>query len=292
MNMQLINVPKQTTNPVVNILMIGDSIGNRQGGTFIRKYLSQMGAGVNFIGTIKGTATGTTGGLDNGELGECREGWETGDFTMQVNNRVIVIPVGQEAAYMAMIKKDQWPRNPFLRVATGTDPVEYVRNGHIFDPGFYQSRFGLATPDVVYVGLGTNDVRDLVEGVVGTEYYTNMTIMLKQMRAVWPSAKFILSIPGTSNCSERNELWTKEYSQILRKMRDLPKDLADTDIIIAPAWAMVDHNTGYTFPTTALGEDGFYRGTFTDMVHPRGSTREGFYKALAPFVLAAKLNLI
>lgn len=284
-------VPTQSALPL-KVLLIGDSIANRQGGTLLKKYLEMLGAVPFFIGTMKGSDSPTPAGNALGELGEAREGWETGDYTNAITDRAIIIPPGGEAEYLALSKINQRDRNPFARAATGSDSPSIVRNGYVADFAFYQSRFGLETPDVVLYMMGTNDVRDRAPSVMFDTILSNDTIILSQMRAAWPDAKIIRSIPGTAYEAERNELWEVSYAPAIRAMRQAISDLGDPDITLAPLWAMMNPEGGYAEPEGSPDSDGFLTGVFSDTIHPIGSTRDELYKAMAPFVLAAKLDLI
>ncbi|MHC6223471.1 SGNH/GDSL hydrolase family protein [Pseudomonas sp. X10] len=291
MPLQLLNVPVQSPPVECTILFIGDSIGNRQGGYLLKQYLADVGINATFIGTLRGSADPASAGATTGELGECREGWETGDFTNAITDRVSIIAPGNEAAYLAMTKSQQAPINPFLRAATAEDPADLVRNGRIFDPAFYQSRFGLATPDVVICALGTNDVRDRSEATIFDHVYNNDLIMTNQIRKAWPTARIVRTIPGTALNTKRNDLWGTRYAKAIRAMRKAAADRADSKTIVAPLWAMTNPEAGYSLPSGSAAEDGFLAGDWADPVHPIGASRVALYQAMAPFIAAAALNL-
>jgi lysophospholipase L1-like esterase len=292
MNLSLKSVPVQVTPVSPKILFIGDSIGNRQGGYLLKQILQSLGFTPVFIGTIKGTSSASSTTDTGGELGECREGWETGDFTMAVNDRAIVVPPGDEAAYLAMSKDLQRERNVFVRAATGSDPESIVRNGYVFDPAFYQSRFGLATPDIVINMLGTNDARSLPFDSLYDAVLSNDTIMHSQIRAAWPNAKIIRSVPGTAFNLDRNANWRDGYTPVLRGMQKSAANRLDSKLTIAPLWAMTNPESGYSFTLGTPGVDGFSTSDWADPVHPTGASRLELYRALAPYVAAAALDLI
>jgi hypothetical protein len=292
MKLTLKAVPVQNPVKPVNILFIGDSIGNRQGGVLLRQYLAELGIAPTFLGTLPGSASATDANDATGELGECREGWETGDFTYAITDRVGKVLPGEEAAYMDLSKTERWPINPFLRVATEADSVDIVRNGYVFDPAFYQQRFGLATPDVVIINLGTNDVRDRTAATIYDHVLANDTLMIQQIKAAWPNAKIIRSVPNTALNVTRGGLWLTHYTPLIRAMRQAASNLAYSKLTIAPLWAMTDPESGYAVPSTAVDGDGFIRGDWADANHPVGASRHGLYAALAPFVAAAAINLI
>lgn len=289
--LNLITAPTQTALPI-KVLMIGDSITNRQGPFLLDKYLRQMGCIPQFIGTMHSSASNTSSSSNTGALAEPREGWETGDYTNAITDRSIIIPPGGEAAYLSMSKADQRDRNPFARAAVSGDSPSIVRNGYVVDFAFYQSRFGLDTPDVVVYTMGTNDFRDRQPSAVYDTLLSNDTIMLGQMKAAWPNVKIIRSVPGTSYDAARNDLWEASYAPGIRGMRQAIANVGGTGITLAPLWAMANPEGGYAIPEASADSDGFVSGAFSDTIHPIGSTREQLYKAMAPFVLAAKLDLI
>ncbi|MFO3722838.1 hypothetical protein [Pseudomonas sp. HLMP] len=292
MKLSLKHVPVQVPPKPVKILFIGDSIGNRQGGLFLRQYLVELGIVPTFIGTLPGSADAGNANDTNGELGECREGWETGDFTYAITDRVGKVTPGEESAYMELSKPLRWPINPFLRAATESDPVAIVRNGYVFDPAFYQARFDLDTPDIVINMLGTNNVRDRSAGTIYDHVLADDTLMHSQIKAAWPNAKIIRSIPGTAIDATRNSLWLSHYTPVIRAMQQAVENLNYSNLILAPLWAMTDPESGYAMSKSAPGADGFVKGNWADSTHPTGSSRLGLYAALAPFVAAAAINLI
>lgn len=292
MNLSLKSVPVQTAPVSPKILLIGDSIGNRQGGYLLKQILQGLGVTPVFIGTIKGTSSASSTTDTGGELGECREGWETGDYTMAVNDRAIVVPPGDEASYLAMSKDLQRERNVFARASTGSDPESIVRNGYVFDPAFYQSRFGLDTPDIVINMLGTNDARSLPFDSLYDAVLSNDTIMHSQIRAAWPNAKIIRFVPGTAFNLDRNANWRDGYTPVLRGMQKSAANRLDSKLTIAPLWAMTNTESGYSFSLGTPGVDGFSTSDWADPVHPIGASRLELYRALAPYVAAAALNII
>lgn len=288
MTLTLKNVPVQSPAVPVSVLILSDSIGQNEGAVLLDLYLRALGFTPTFIGTMPSNGTTAAQGL----VGETRSGWETGDYTNAITDRAIILPPGQESAYMAMNIFDKRDRNVFARAATGSDPTEIVRNGYVFDPAFYQSRFNLGTPQIVFNGLGTNNARDRGVNEVYAQTYADDLLMHRQIKAAWPDAKIIRSIPGTSSNSERNALWTSHYVKIIRAMQAAARDSANSNITIAPLWAMTDPEAGYLLPTAAPGTDGFIEGNWSDPIHPYGAPRHNLYKALAPFVAAARLGLI
>lgn len=291
MNLSLKNVPVQSPTKALNILFIGDSIGNRFGGRLLRQFLEPMGFVPSFIGTLQGSGNPTNSNDDTGEMGECREGWETGDFTYAVTDRVSIVPPGGEAAYLALPKLSRWPSNPFLRASISSDPAAIIRNGYVFDPAFYQTRFSLPTPDVVINMVGTNDARDRLASAIYGQVLSNDTLMHNQIKAAWPNAKIIRGVPGTAIDTDRNLVWTSHYVPMIRAIQDAAAAVASSNLTVAPVWAMADPETGY-FVSGTPDATGFISGNWQDPIHPINASRAALYQALAGYVGAAAINLI
>lgn len=291
MALKIVKVPVQSPLVPVKVLLIGDSIANRQGAQLLKYYLQALGFTPTMIGTVIGSGSPTNNDDVTGERGEAREGWETGDYTFAINDRSYPVAVGGEAAYLAMPKVDQRARNPFLRAATGGDSGDIVRNGYVFDPAFYQSRFGLETPDIVINALGTNDVLDRTDETIADGVYANDVLMYNQIRAAWPNARIVRALPGTAFTSARNALWATRYTPMIRAMKSAIATVNSDKISLAPTWALVSSEAGYPLPTGSPDVDGFIPGNFLNTIHPEGSGRHGLYEVLATYVAAAALSL-
>ncbi|WP_049696601.1 SGNH/GDSL hydrolase family protein [Pseudomonas fulva] len=285
----VVKITKGTSARPLNILFIGDSIGNREGVKLLGEYLAELNLTANFIGTINSSSLPGAGNDDKGPLCEAREGWESGDFTYAVTDRVQIVAPGDEAAYLALGKSARWPKNPFLRAATGSDSPSVVRNGYVFDPAFYQSRFGFPTPDIVINALGTNDVRDRSVSTIYADVLDGENVIHSQILAAWPSAKVLRTFPGTGSNIVRDAAWLASYSKVFAAIRDAAA--SKPQVKIAPLWAVSDTESGYALPT-ATNSDGDPAGDWFDAVHPIGSTRRAYYQQMAPFVVAAFDSLI
>lgn len=286
------HVPVQTVPSSPKILFIGDSIGARQGAFLLKQFLEELGFTPEFIGTIQGSASPSDIWNDQGPLGECRSGWRSGDFTYSYADRAIVVPPGGEGAYLALGVEPRRERNPFLRLATSADPASVIRNGYVFDPAFYQERFGLQTPDIVINMLGTNDAHLVPVANVYGEVLSNDKLIHGQLRSAWPMAKIVRGLPTCALSAERNPIWETRFSQVIVAMIEASISLADERLTIAPLWAMTNSDCGYEFSRSVKDADGFYSGTWTDRTHPIGAARSELYRTMAPYVAAAALNLI
>jgi hypothetical protein len=141
-----------------NVLLIGDSISNRQGAQYLNAALTSAGYSANFMGTFQGSQYPDNPNNMEGLFGECREGFSTGNYTYaDMAEFTNPLPPGQEAAYLAMSKVQRRNSNPFIRQAVESDDPAIVRNGYVLDFAFYQQRFSLPTPDVIVYALGMNE---------------------------------------------------------------------------------------------------------------------------------------
>ena len=288
MVLNVISVPLQSGTPV-KVLMIGDSIVNRDGASLLDRYLRELGFNPQMVGLLQGMSSP---GLSDGLLSEGRSGWESGDFTFAIDDRAIPIVDGEEELYLGLAKGARVTYNPFIRLARHDDPQDLIRNGYVFDCKFYQERFNLDTPDVVINALGTNDARDRPVSKIYDSIYDNDRIIHSQIRAAWPDAKIIRTLPSTAIASARNKMWTSKYAKIIRAMRASASDLRDPLLVVAPLWAMTNPECGYYAPDGIAKSDGFIMGNWIDPIHPCGASQHGFYKSMAPFVGAATLGLI
>lgn len=290
-NITVAEVPATQSVPVpVKVLVIGDSIINRQGAQLLGSHLTAIGFTPTFVGTLPGSASANDPNNAAGPLGEGREGWETGDFTYAQTDVCTPVALGEEAEYLASSKPARAVKNPFLRPAAEGDPAAVVRNGYVFDVAAYLSRFGLDAPDVVIYAAGTNDVRDRSDLTVYQQVAENDRIVLDQVRAALPAAKIIRTLPGTSMVPSRELVWPR-YVSVMRALMDASSGMPG--VSICPAWALVDHNLGYQFAAGVVDTTtGFTDGIYSDAVHPMQSARQSLFQSIAAYVAAAKLNLI
>lgn len=249
-----------------SVLMIGDSITNRSMAAWMAAFGTAHGYALNFIGTMNGAGINQNASGTGGPLGEAREGWEFGDFTYAVNDRVSIIQPGNEASYLAADKNTRWPQNPFLRVATGSDSASIVRNGYVFDYGYYLTRFGLAAPKVVFIGLGTNDIRDLDKLNLGPAITDGLSIICGQILAAQPDTKIMIWLPPAARSNDRDLLW-HEYVEVISRLVTFVRDKAQANIRIIPTWAMASQEIGFRLNVGTVSELGIQSTTVMDPVH-------------------------
>jgi len=289
--------PPAGAAPAPRILLIADSIGNHQGPMLLSQFLTGWGYAPTFVGTYPSSIAESDGWNRLGANAEARQSWSGNQFTYEDMTR-LPLPVGSEAAYTSGTKAYKWDYNPFLRVATESDPVPFVKNGYIFDPAFYQQRFGLDTPTIVINALNTNDIRDQSAAEIYSTVYENDILIHSQIRAAWPSAKIIRCMPGTARNSgagarNRDALWTSHYIPAIRAMLDARAALADSNISVASSWAFYSPEAGYVMDAGVVDSStGAVTATLSDWLHPQGSARRQYYQYLAGHVACAAAGLI
>lgn len=275
------------------ILMIGDSITNRQGAWLLDQYLTAWGYLPDWVGTLHGSTSPTNSMSNTGPMGEGREGWETGDFTYAITNRALIVAPGGEATYLALTKAGQMDYNPFLRAATGGDDADDIRNGYVVDVADYLSRFDLDDPDIVVIGLGTNDVRDQEASAIRETVEANIALLIRRIRADLPDATIIVWCPGTARDVTRDALWRDEYIPMLGGLMDAVAGAEDAAVVLAPIWAMAPPDGGYSLTTSATdATTGTITATPDDAIHPVGGARAATFRALAGYIAAAMADTL
>ncbi len=282
--------PPTGNNDQINILLIGDSITNRGGGNAIKNYLESKGYTPNFIGTMPSSAD-TVSTNSDGVLGEAREGWETGDFTNAINDRSS--PVDDPVHYLASSKYDKWSKNPFIRPSTEEDNILHVRNSHIMDFNYYQSRFNLATPDIVMIALGTNDIRDRSAEELKHIIYDNYQLLFQRLKSAWPNVKIVCAMYAGLVDEQRDILWQEKYSIVINELIKAVNDANSKDIFLCPAWALHNIESGsslkYGFTTSENKVD---VGVFNDAIHFINAAKLEAFSAISATLVAAYKKLI
>jgi hypothetical protein len=63
--------------------------------------------------------------------------------------------------------------------------------------------------------------------------------------------------------------------------------------ILVPSWAFANPETGYATGTPVVDPiTGVGKVEITDMTHPVGANRRSLFQGMAPYIVAATLNLI
>ncbi len=288
-----LKVASAGASAALRVMMIGDSMTNRQLAAWMRAFLIARGYAPAFFGTLNGQGINdaTTGGTAGPE-GEGREGWEFGDFTNQVTDRAMPVRPGGEASYLALSKTDKLNFNPFLRAATGGDSAGIVRNGYVFDPAFYLARFSYAAPDVIFLGLGTNDIRDrngqeLVYGILD-----GLTIMVGQLRTAAPSADIVLWFPPAPISSDRNGLWESEYVPVLKTIIKFANADTSGHVHLAPTWALANTEECAAWISVDDPDTGTSSLIVSDPIHLGPSQKQQVAKNLAAWAACSIKDLL
>ncbi|MFD1330714.1 DUF6441 family protein [Methylopila musalis] len=278
-----------TGSPALPIHMIGDSITNRQQPSLVRDLLTALGYAPSFIGTVPSSGSATSSTDASGPLGECRESRAFSDYTYEdLDGEVVALPAGQEAAYMAMSKADKLTINPYVRPSTGSDPVENVFNGHIFDFAFYLARFGLPTPAVVWINHGTNDRSEESNLTTLMRQVDNgVRILAASIRAAAPNAVILFGMPAMPMGVNADLNFTAENRFILAKIIERTRAFGDARIRAVGAWAHMSAD-GYPFDVSAVNAaTGVATTTISDGLHPAAPTGRAQLAAVTAAAIAA-----
>lgn len=283
-------VGNQASPTAANVLVIGDSISNRQMLDFVNTRLGARNFSITWVGTINSSNLANNANNASGPLGETREGWEGGDFTGAITDRISIVEPGSEAGYLALTKTDKAIFNPFLRDADIYDDPADVRNGWILDFDFYQTRFSLAVPDVVVIATGTNDVRDRSAATVAATVLDNDQLMYRRLLEAWPTVKLIRLIPGTAADPAREVEWTTKYAPVIRSMMQAATEASAT---LASTWVMGNPEADYAMDTgTTDPVTGFRTTSWLDPIHPVLCGRSRLADSVAAYLGAKIINVI
>lgn len=226
---------------------LGDSLTNRGVANYTSRKLSEYGVTTTCIGTMN----------NSGYKGEGREGWTYSNYVGRnnkfLNDGLAITPLTSKA-------DGSLKTNPFIRLATDTDKANHpdwcFRNTgakwelsysedtdktgdfYIFDYANYLSVQGLDTPDIITIGLSTNDIsthgssKDIVSCTEG------LNIMIQQIKSALPNVKIgIIPTPvcrvhpDNVNRRKRDILWA---NSCMTQVSDL-KSTYD-NLYIVPVW--------------------------------------------------------
>ncbi|QHD68230.1 hypothetical protein GS397_15050 [Sphingobium yanoikuyae] len=287
-------------SPVINLHSPGDSITARQLAFYLKLLLESWGFVVNFIGTMNGD--GATSGT--GPLGEGREGWAFQDWLgiEQDSDWTNVVPVGGEAAYLALPNADKlrWhpALNPDLNAGSQCPIVTVGGVQYRFDFAFYLSRFGYALPtddmatgpklNCIVVNLGMNDLLEKDPATSLAQVIAGYGYLLDEYRRVAPTAKIVVWASNLSNSVGMDAIWS-EWAAILAAVGKIVRDrqaAGDPNIRLCSAWLHQSPEPGgWNFTASAVDAvTGFSTATWNNDVHPVGIGRDNQFEAVAAAV--------
>ncbi|MGW8204412.1 SGNH/GDSL hydrolase family protein [Sphingomonas bisphenolicum] len=280
----------------VILMLWGDSITNRQMAQFIKAYLESWGFTVIFVGTINGSASSTDAQNVAGPLGEAHEGWAFSDVLgYDMTDGDIPygpLPVGQEAAYMALSKAEKNKWNPYLcPVGSSSASTPIVTVGgqqYRADLSFFEQRFapfGFVRPDIIPLNFGMNDRNE--QGAVKALEQVNQGYgyVLDEIERAWPATKVIVWASAMPVDLTGDATWQGSWAAIINAVTAIVKarrDAGKTNVHLCSAWA---HQTAEAGWATATGVTdpvtGVRTTTISDIIHPFGIAREQQALALA-----------
>lgn len=273
----------------VRVMLIGDSITNRSLGAAVRDKLVASAYRPEFIGTLLGKRM--RGSPGSGVLGEGREGWSFSDFVRGGNGTAEKSLLGPEqediARYTGSDDRLKAGINPFLRPAGPADDRSLVRNGYVFDFGRYLERFNLPVPDVVVIGLGTNDIRksrQAAPDLVGD----GLTVLCKAIRKAAPRARIGLWMPALARTDGMEQRWRMQVS-VIERMLAWQREASDPRIEVIPVWAQMDRDTAW-LPDQRNAPSADFDGdprAVRDPIHPAALGIDEIAESLAAYIADA-----
>ena len=279
----------------IKIHLLGDSITVGGGGALINRFLSDRGYTPQFIGTYNGQSVDYRGATLSAQLGEARGGWSSLAFTNYATRNAVVASgaTGSDinvADYLALANSSKSTYSPYIRPSIVGDDAELIQNGYVFDFANYLAKFSLSAPDVIWLGLGTNDLRYTTDAEFEAVYEQCMRIILSQIRAWSSTVKIVMGqwSPVLNNGADDNE-WSK-YAQAIRIQQALATEfnctLINTHLIHT---GEVDHAFTASSTDTVSGAESGY---FSDSLHPQNATRFSMFDYVSANIVASHQNLI
>lgn len=279
------------------VLLVGDSIAHRGGGAVMDYWLSGWGYTPSWIGTLTGqNEVDPTDGATvlNGTSDETKPGHALADLTYLFTGRVSPLAPGDEAIYDGETIANKRLYNTMLVAESGEDPAD-VRNGYVLDFANYVSRHGLATPDMLVIGYGTNDVRDVGREIIRDHFFTEYGLVFRRWFASYPNKNVIVWMPGTAAEFARSAIWRDKYVPALKGLiaaatAETTANAGTGEVLVCPAWAMAAQSVGYDLfasAETADPDTGAVLREISDAIHPTGGTRFATLKAVAATIACA-----
>lgn len=256
----------KTGNPGYKLLTIGDSLSQQGQTSILEAKLVAAGVAVTMLGTFKDTG---------GSWGETRASWAALTYTnartaVNADGSGGISPVASASEYLSRATPygtpnddygPRWSSNPFIRPATGNDPIANIFNGYIFDFASYLSRFNVALPDSVDINLYMND---FLRGFTVAETMKSIDIMVRSIRAVSPTINISFGCFGHQ--TEASQVGILAFAKAVLSTyggREAER------FFVLPFWQVVDPELGYAFTATAgANAYGVEQVSISDSIHP------------------------
>ncbi|MCC2472093.1 SGNH/GDSL hydrolase family protein [Bacillus pacificus] len=286
---------KDKAGASLTMILIGDSLTNRNIPQYLKEKLKEYGVNSVMDGTM----------INDGSVrGEGREGWEFGNFIGKnnVHSNGTVITRAESGSTTTNYQ------NPFLKLATPQDKSDYpywcFRNTgskielsyaedpnksgdfYIFDFAWYLSAHDKATPEIVTIALGTNDLLQggKEKGIQNARL--GLEIMIKQIRKALPNCKIaVIPSPPYASNKNGNMRWEIATEWITQAQNDV-KAMGISNVDIVPVWMHM--NRDFNFPLADMGEmgnTGVKKASISDNVHFSDTGKREYVEALSAYVM-------
>lgn len=262
----------------LKVLCIGDSIINREVPFRLKAKLTVMGYTPTMVGTMVN---------DGGEAGEGRGSWEYADF-IGMDTSLPAVPIGGEGAYMALVATNgsnpgRWHNNPFLRPSVAGDDPTNVYSGLIFDFPSYLSRFGVSTPDVVYVQLGTNDINLRSVDQAIAQINAGLAVMIPSILSASSTIRIGIGLPTLPATTNGNGTWRLYMPRAIGAILNYVATLASSRVDVVPTWLHMDPDLGWVYAARSV-DGGRNIGYVGDELHPEAPNRNLMCEAIAQWI--------
>lgn len=282
-----LNISAATKTGSPKILYIGDSLTNGGLPTTVNTKLLAAGVTASYLGTINTSDTYFSELATDGPLAEGRGGRQMADYIYSIITGNVA-PVTNVANYIAANKATKITFNPFLRAATGGDPANLINNGYVFDFAQYQTNYlAGVSPDIVIIGLGTNDRGNQTDANAILSATNGVRIMFSQIRAALPAAKIAWWMPCGPRSYDIDLIWERG-NKFMRAAMNWILTNGDANMHIIPAWAHMSPEIGWWQNGTPATTDNVIAMPIFDTIHsgpPPAPLREQFSEALFAYIM-------
>lgn len=270
---KVVTDPSTKTSATPKIMHIGDSLTNLEIPYQIKTKLAALSITATMCGTMENIG---------GEYGEGRGGWAFRHFIGQDTNLYgyKVNPCTVQPIYNPTFS------NPFVRLATADDKTNHptwcfrstgaenelsyqsdeIKTGdfYIFDFENYLTNNSLTDPDIITIGLSTNDflrgsdivdphdvVTKSISDIIDLNLFA-LEIMITSIHAACPNAKIgIIPAPVISDCDWGCIMWNAVSEWIEECITYVNSLNASSYLSIVPVWCHMDRSWNWDYATIA-----------------------------------------